>query len=111
MRFAQVFFSFDGRIGRRTYWLGGLLLFVLAIVGGFLEAAAGDAGPAVGILWRLLLLWPSLALMAKRWHDRDKSGWWVLIGAIPFVGQIWAFIETAFLPGAEGPNRYGPRAF
>jgi uncharacterized membrane protein YhaH (DUF805 family) len=111
MSFAQILFSFEGRIGRQTYWLGALLLIVFAAIGGVLEGAAGSDGPALGIIWRLLLLWPNLALTVKRWHDRDKSGWWILIGLIPFIGQLWAFIENGFLKGTEGPNRFGSRAF
>ena len=47
-------------------------------------------------------------MQVKRWHDRGKSGWWVLIALIPLVGPIWAIIETGFLPGTSGPNEYGP---
>jgi uncharacterized membrane protein YhaH (DUF805 family) len=111
MSFAQILFSFEERIGRQTYWLGALLLIVLAAIGGILEGAAGSDGPALGIIWRLGLLWPNLALTVKRWHDRDKSGWWILICLIPFIGQLWAFIENGFLKGTEGPNRFGSRAF
>jgi uncharacterized membrane protein YhaH (DUF805 family) len=49
----------------------------------------------------------SLAVFAKRWHDRDKSGWWSLILLVPFIGSIWALVECGCLPGTEGPNRYG----
>ena len=43
----------------------------------------------------------------KRFHDRDKSGWWVLIGLIPIIGAIWLLIELGFLKGTPGPNRFG----
>jgi uncharacterized membrane protein YhaH (DUF805 family) len=49
-----------------------------------------------------------LAISIKQWHDRGKSGWWVLIGLIPFIGAIWALIETGFLEGDPGDNQYGP---
>ena len=49
----------------------------------------------------------SLAIQVKRWHDRNKSGWWVLIGLIPLIGGIWALIETGFLAGDDGENRFG----
>jgi uncharacterized membrane protein YhaH (DUF805 family) len=44
----------------------------------------------------------------KRFHDRDKSGWWVLIAFVPIIGWIWYLIECGFLPGTDGPNRYDP---
>lgn len=54
------------------------------------------------------LIWVDLANSVKRWHDRDKSGWWILISIIPIVGPIWALIECGFLPGTYGNNRFGP---
>jgi uncharacterized membrane protein YhaH (DUF805 family) len=56
----------------------------------------------------LLFAWIKLAVLVKRWHDRDKSGWWVLIALVPIIGPIWQGIECFFLPGTEGSNRYGP---
>jgi len=55
----------------------------------------------------LVLLWPVLAVQAKRWHDRDKSAWWVLINLIPVIGFLWSIIENGFLQGTPGPNRFG----
>lgn len=115
MTLAQVYFSFNGRIGRQTYWLKGVLpILVLSIIFGIIEGATPTYSAYSGVptaLWRLLVIWPSLALTVKRWHDRNKSGWWVLIGLIPVVGLIWAFIETGFLKGTEGPNQFGSKTF
>jgi len=44
----------------------------------------------------------------KRCHDRDKSGWWILLSVVPVIGWIWAIIELGCLKGADGPDRYGP---
>jgi uncharacterized membrane protein YhaH (DUF805 family) len=105
----HLLFQFDGRINRAKFWAGvGALLvgyFVIAIL-----FSAIDSGAVRGILGILYLafIWPSLAISIKRWHDRDKSGWWVLIGFIPLIGGIWVLIETGFLEGTKGPNQYGP---
>jgi uncharacterized membrane protein YhaH (DUF805 family) len=48
-----------------------------------------------------------LCVYGKRWHDRDKSAWWILIGLIPFIGWIWVLVEVGFLKGTDGPNRFG----
>jgi uncharacterized membrane protein YhaH (DUF805 family) len=53
------------------------------------------------------IIWSGLALAAKRWHDRDKSAWWILITFVPVIGGFWALIENGFLKGTEGPNRFG----
>ncbi|MFT6862889.1 MAG: uncharacterized membrane protein YhaH (DUF805 family), partial [Akkermansiaceae bacterium] len=52
--------------------------------------------------------WMGLALQGKRWHDRGKSGWMILVNFIPLVGGIWALVECGFLSGTPGPNQYGP---
>jgi len=59
--------------------------------------------------WLLIiaLFWPSLAVQAKRWHDQDRSAWWILIGFIPFVGAIVALVMCGFIAGTPGPNRFG----
>ena len=62
-----------------------------------------------GCIIMMALLWSSLAVQTKRWHDRNKSGWWNLIGFVPIVGPIWAFIELGFLQGTYGANRYDLR--
>ena len=53
------------------------------------------------------LIWMSLAVQAKRWHDQDKSAWWILIGFIPFVGGLITLIMCGFIAGTPGPNRFG----
>ena len=102
----HLFFSFDGRINRAKWWLG---LILLSVVYGIVVAIFGyDTDNLLTLsLLALLWVWPSLAISIKRWHDRGKSGWWVLIGLVPIIGPLWALIETGFLPGIQGPNEYG----
>jgi uncharacterized membrane protein YhaH (DUF805 family) len=47
------------------------------------------------------------AVSVRRLHDRNKSGWWVLLYFVPVIGQIWLFLELGVLAGTPGPNRYG----
>ena len=113
----QILFSFEGRIPRRQYWAGFgiqmLSVFVLvAVFAGiiFNGRGMGDVSPFAVILaipFFVFLLWVGLAVQVKRWHDRDKSGWWVLIGFIPYIGGIWQLIECGCLRGTEGSNRFG----
>ena len=120
------FTSFQGRSGRKTFWLSILVLVIVtwvlefvifAAFGGSMmnidqsnpDAAAG-AMKAMAIpltILILLILWPSFAIYTKRWHDRDKSGWWSLIMLVPLIGSIWMIVECGFLRGTEGPNRFG----
>jgi uncharacterized membrane protein YhaH (DUF805 family) len=108
----QILFSFTGRIPRSTYWLWSILLgLALVIPVGLLAALTDSEGGGVALIGILAIyavaIWVSLALQVKRWHDRDKSGAWVLIGLIPLVGAIWAFVECGCLRGTFGPNNYG----
>ncbi len=95
-------FSFDGRIGRESYWLFFGACLVLSIA---LQIAIGASSGAASLVFWLILLWPALAVIVKRYHDRDKSGWWALIHfLIPPVG----IVQCGFLPGTSGINRFGP---
>jgi uncharacterized membrane protein YhaH (DUF805 family) len=132
MGIGQLLFGFNGRIRRTNYWLGSIgagfvlgiifvVLFFLVLGGAAMLAQGGDqnaqaaAGAGAGIFgliimiaWYVLAIWIGLALQVKRWHDRDKSGVWVLINLIPIVGAFWSLIECGFLDGTMGPNRFGP---
>lgn len=106
---SRLFFSFTGRIDRATYWrvgVVGLLVVGLTMVA-LLRVAGLSAERAEGAV-NLLLSWPAIAISVKRWHDRDRSGWWVLINLLPLIGWAWALIDNGFMPGDEGENRYGP---
>jgi uncharacterized membrane protein YhaH (DUF805 family) len=108
MGLQQILFGFAGRIPRKTFWLWGVLGMLVASI--LLELLLGIAGMSEelrGAIPALLMLWPGLAISVKRWHDRDKSGWWVLINLVPVVGFVWALVENGFLRGTAGPNRFG----
>ena len=106
MTLTQLLFSFSGRISRKPYWL-----FVLATAVVFTPFFFLDLDPSAldhyTNLCALVLLWPSLAIQAKRWHDRDKSAWWILINFVPLIGTIWSLVENGFLEGTPNTNRFG----
>jgi uncharacterized membrane protein YhaH (DUF805 family) len=106
MDIAQMYLSIRGRISRKPYWLAILPLIVGYGIADVMTESADEAVAGLGFIIMLVLLWPSLAVQIKRWHDRDKSGWWQLISLIPIVGPLWAFIELGFLKGTSGANRY-----
>jgi uncharacterized membrane protein YhaH (DUF805 family) len=105
-------FSFDGRIGRQSYWMRGLLLWGMNILAAILFAVAGDAGAAtiplvlVAAAIYVVGFFGSLATTVKRLHDRGRSGWFMLIALIPLVG-IWLIVEVGFLAGNPAENEYG----
>ena len=50
-----------------------------------------------------LLAWISVASIVRRLHDRNKSGWWAVLYAVPVIGWTWCFIECGFMPGRTPP--------
>lgn len=122
----SLLFSFRGRVNRAKFWLITIAAdIVWVILMGILTAATGGSmmpdangnmpsigGGAVGVVIFLILLvvfvWIGLAIGVKRWHDRNKSGWWVLIALVPVIGGLWYLIECGFLKGTAGANTYGP---
>ena len=107
----KFYFSFTGRINRSAYWLRYVLPIIIISVVVYLIAisAVPNTSFRSGLLliWGILQTWISLAVAAKRYHDRDKSAWWILIALIPIIGPIWQLIELGFLKGTDGPNRFG----
>jgi uncharacterized membrane protein YhaH (DUF805 family) len=104
----RMFFGLRGRVSRREFWLFGVLsLLGLAVVGQLLLGVARVPPRRADLIVNLLLLWPALAVSVKRWHDRDKPGWWVLLNLLPVVGWLWAIVDNGFLRGTSGPNRFG----
>jgi uncharacterized membrane protein YhaH (DUF805 family) len=108
MYLTWLLFSFQGRVNRLPFWLVTLALIPGLYLGGRLIADFADLPLRVGIdLAGAILLLPSLAVQAKRWHDRGKSAWWILINFIPIVGVIWMLIECGAREGTRGPNAFG----
>ena len=103
----HLWFTFDGRATRSDYWIRTFLPALgLYIVAGILDSILG-----MGIFMyvaMLAVLVPSIAVAIKRFHDRDMSGWFVLLGLIPFVGGLILLVMVGFLPGTDGDNQYGP---
>ena len=113
MGIASIMFSFSGRIKRGTFWkaiLSTWLLMLVWLIFLGITLGSGDQDGVIPVLFFPLLavaVWCSYAIYAKRWHDRDKSGWWSLILFIPLIGWPWMLIELGFLTGTNGRNRYG----
>lgn len=104
--------DFGGRARRREYWyftlFNTLALLVLVILDVILGTFSEEL--SVGLLegvYILAVLIPSFAVSVRRLHDTDRSGWWLLIGVVPFVGGL-ALLVLVLLDSQPGPNEYGP---
>jgi uncharacterized membrane protein YhaH (DUF805 family) len=119
MKFVEL--RFRGRINRAKYWRIKLGIFFVNFFFHIWVALKHGHGslhehPLTTGGWILvgglvcvtaISLWVLLAADLKRYHDRDKSGWWVMIVFIPLAGAVWLAVECGFLPGTAGPNRFG----
>lgn len=118
MDWKTLLFSFEGRVGRGAYWglfvasivlFGGLTgLSVMSVLNSPDPANAGSGYSVVTVIASLVFLWPALAIQAKRWHDVDKSAWWILINLVPVVGGLIALVFNGFIAGTPAANRFGP---
>lgn len=113
MRIIDTFLNPNGRLSRAHFWLAyiglGLVTACVTYAAAALRGHIGKTDPSLLtlVLFFVPLTWMNLCLMVKRWHDRDRSGLWLLINVIPGIGQMWTVIECGFIAGTRGDNRYG----
>lgn len=100
------FTVFGGRASRREYWRFVLVDIIIGVVLGLVSRAASDPD-IILVLYFLALFVFSLAVAVRRFHDIGISGWWLLLGLIPFAGGF-ILIALLTLPGNTAENRFGP---
>lgn len=96
--------NFKGRARRKEYWMFVLVNMIISFVIGFFSGLIDM--PMLGSVYSLVLFLPSLAVGARRLHDINKSGWYLLLMLLPLIGWVWLIILHA-KEGDEGPNEYG----
>ncbi|MFQ1016734.1 DUF805 domain-containing protein [Gilliamella sp. BG7] len=97
--------NFNGRARRKEYWMFALFNFILTFIAAIIDKMIGSPLAITAIL-ALALLLPSLAVTVRRLHDTSKSGWWVLLQLIPYIGIIIIFVFCV-LDSTPGRNQYG----
>jgi uncharacterized membrane protein YhaH (DUF805 family) len=108
MPMRQILFGLRGRVPRKVFWLYGVLgPLLVSAMAQMLLGIVGVPEQRAEMLTTLLLVWPCAAVSVKRWHDRDRSGWWVWVYLVPVVGVLWTLVANGLLRGSVGPNRFG----
>lgn len=110
MKALRQYAVFTGRARRKEYWFFVLFYILIAIGLGFIDSVLGLGSEEFGLLsglFGLAMILPALGVAVRRMHDTGRSGWWVLVSLIPFVGWL-IFIWFATRDGEPGPNDYGP---
>jgi uncharacterized membrane protein YhaH (DUF805 family) len=135
-----LFLSVYGRINRAKFWIGTIVLTAINVAAVLLIVALfgiSDLSVKLTVAVALVLAYPTYALMAKRFQDRDKPGWlaffplaaiygmnmletagiihsepenttYVLMSLLVIGLSLWALVELGILRGTHGPNRFGP---
>lgn len=96
--FVRHYADFSGRTGRKAYWLAVATVFT-AYLPLFCISWKVDPALAAGhaAYWLFLycygtlsiaIIIPSIASTIRRLHDTGRSGWWYLVGLIPYAGHI-----------------------
>jgi uncharacterized protein (TIGR02145 family) len=113
----QNYANFSGRARRSEYWYFALFNLFAIISTAILDRLFGTTfdmgfGPSpygyITILYYFFIFIPSLAVLVRRLHDVGKSGWFILISIIPFVGAIWLMVlllkDSDIADNAYGSN-------
>lgn len=103
---------FQGRSRRSEYWWYTLFVSAISSLALAIDDLSGiDFGHffygPVSVLVTFLLLLPSLSVSIRRLHDIGKSGWNILLVAIPFIGPV-LLLGFFCSDSKSGENQYGP---
>lgn len=111
-------FDFKSRSSRSEFWYFYLFTTILGFIGLQIDRLLNleilglqlaqeviILGPIYIFLYFLFFI-PSLSLYIRRLHDINRSGWWLLIALIPFIGII-TLIFFWCLKGTQEKNIYG----
>jgi uncharacterized membrane protein YhaH (DUF805 family) len=130
--------TYQGRINRAKYWIAVLCYLIIGIalgILGFIFSMIGEIGTylilIISVVVYIAMMVSGVFVGIKRLHDRNKSGWWLLVfmfapGILSAIGfmigsffaticslaafgiTVWMFVELGCLRGTVGPNQYGP---
>jgi uncharacterized membrane protein YhaH (DUF805 family) len=114
-RFWVKYADFTGRASRAEYWWWVLVVVVLSAAWQIIGTSTGNMGTASAMtgagflpygiiagIWWLATIVPTLSLLARRLHDVNLSGWFMLLGLIPLVGELILLVFTLLPPNPRG---------
>ena len=99
------YFNTEGRASRSEYWWWYLFTLLastaVSLLGLILGELMGLTFISTILTWGLsiLILIPNICVQIRRYHDINRSGWWIFC---PLVNIIFLFFA-----GDEGENDYG----
>ena len=97
------YFVFEGRASRSEYWWFQLIISPSYFISTILENEIGYF--FLGIT--LFTLIPAISAGVRRLHDTNRSGFFLLISFIPFIGGL-VLLFFLIPEGTKGKNKFGP---
>ena len=97
------YFVFQGRASRSEYWWFQLIVSPSYFISEVLDNEISFF--FLGIT--LFTLIPAISAGVRRLHDTNKSGFFLLISFIPFIGGL-VLLFLLIPVGTNGKNRFGP---
>jgi uncharacterized membrane protein YhaH (DUF805 family) len=94
---------FTGRSRRSEYWYFVLINFIISLI----LPLFGQVGSLLSYIYILAIIIPGLAVSIRRLHDTNRTGWWIFLALIPFVGAIVLLVFFA-TDSDPATNEYGP---
>lgn len=109
LKVVKKFSVFTGRSGRREFWMFMLCNLIIGVVLGILSSIPflGGIFKLVTGLFSLAVLIPAIAVSIRRLHDTNRSGYFVLLGLVPFIGAV-VLLALCAMEGTPDENKYGP---
>jgi uncharacterized membrane protein YhaH (DUF805 family) len=98
--------TFRGRARRSEYWYFALFQLIAYMVAGVLDYVIFGRQSLFSAIVGLGLLIPVLAVSVRRLHDTNRSGWWLFLSLVPFIGGVILLIWFCSKGAAEA-NRFG----
>lgn len=98
------YLDYMGRATRKQYWMYVLWYFILMVVLSIVAGIFGALNETLGKIASLLLfivsiglILPTLCIQIRRVRDLGISGWFTLVGIVPFIGGL-ALLIADLLP-------------
>jgi len=101
-------FWIEGRIPRWQWWAFQVGYFVALVATGAGASTENRLIPewmSIPTFW--IATWILLVAQVRRWHDIDRSGFWILVNLVPILGPVYSGFELGFERGTVGMNEYG----
>lgn len=120
--FFKKYATFRGRALRSEYWWWTLAIILISTAAQIVDisflatqvhmmrgpgAFSVEHNGPLSTVVALATIVPNLAVMVRRLHDSDMSGWWFFIVFIPLFGMLF-LLYLLIRRGTDGPNRFGP---